>query len=458
MKSFMSRRLLLVLCLLSVLTFSVSTKNKKRRASTIKVVTVFNDNESTGAELGICREFPLSKIKERTREFERDGENWGHLYREVSPGRYAELRTMIIYDVHKKASGDPKAKTNFLKPVRSIIHSNKNAGKPFFSKKTSRTNMIFNGWDSILPSQFIYEDENKLYRGESVAKGILKQTDTETEPLNPSSLIDLKRFLMTRVTKHGHNGLAYLYMYTGEIKMNPENIDTSSGPAKIAIVQNLLQTHFADYYEMVREFPHLEVLKGKAHNLETIRNRHEQNMIGLVYTVPEKFIDREAGLIKFEIPVIIHTTVLPPKEFEDQQEVGVPKSAKIYANFLNSQKISDFQGRYVFDCLFSSSENPFIPVGSLEDSIHRRVIETRNVLNKKYQPMCLSLTLFFAGLGVLLFLHLICGTNKSNSVYKILEEGTEEDSSSEEFQFQSSKEPKKRASPKKPGKEKEKEE
>ena len=76
-----------------------------------------------------------------------------------------------------------------------------------------------------------------------------------------TKIAEVKRFQLTRNTNFGHNGLTYLYNYTGEVHVEKSNLqDIQKRGYKLAIVQSLFPTHFMDRYEMERDYPHVVTL------------------------------------------------------------------------------------------------------------------------------------------------------------------------------------------------------
>lgn len=222
---------------------------------------------------------------------------------------------------------------------------------------------------------------------------------------------------MHRVEKFGHKGLTYLYHYSGEIHI-PKDYVTRQGSLQfqIAITQSLLPTHFVDPYEMKREYPNIvillslpkSILPGKVHNIETIQGISEQNLIVIKAAVKSKDFTPSldainATVVKFDLPILIHSTVLPPQKELDFVEVGIPKNSKVYINFLKANVANHLRGRFSTDCLFDN----FVAVGSADENVHRKVFELRPTLNIQLQKVMSYLTAIFVVIGVLIFLKLI---------------------------------------------------
>lgn len=222
--------------------------------------------------------------------------------------------------------------------------------------------------------------------------------------------MEVKRFQFVRDTQSGRDGLSYLYHYMGEIHIPTDNlVNLSSGISpRIAMVQSLYSTHFVDRYEMDREYPELTILGGKIHNIETIKDKEEQNMFVLVKTLTPGDIEAaqrigNTTVIRFQIPILVHATVLRPQLDQDYVEVGIPKNAKVYINFLKPHLGQMLKGRFSTDCLFET----FVGVGMIDDNVHRRTLEVRHTLNLQTYRVCMFLTYAFLLMGILIFLKLI---------------------------------------------------
>ena len=363
-----------------------------------KYLTVYNEIESRGYEVGVCRDLGARAAANRLREFERDGEMYGHLLREVRPGVFREFRGLFIPDVNEKIPFiDKKTKTHFINPLRTIISSNNHAGKPFFRSKESRTTIKIEGWENGKPASFTFETEGKLFRGRSKAKGVLTIDDNKYVDLRKG--VDLKKFQMVRIDAPGLRGLTYEYRYTGEIHVPTQSLNRHVQP-KVTIIQSLLPTHFLDAYEMQRVFPFVDVMRGKVHNIETVLSRQEQNLFGVTVDVLDEHrsTQQNVTVIRFEVPVLVHSTVLRPSE-ENSLDTYIPKNAKIYVNFLSGVESE----LYATDCLMEG----WTCVGMADNNIHRQIVETRFTVNLKMKEVCLWTTLAFAFIGVAYFLKLI---------------------------------------------------
>ena len=120
-------------------------------------------------------------------------------------------------------------------------------------------------------------------------------------------------------------------------------------------------------------------------------------------------------VIEFEIPVLVHATVLPPQKDQDYVDVGIPKNAKLYVNFIKSSIGNHLRGRYSTDCLFHY-EN-FVGIGMIDDNVHRTLVEHRLVLNHKMYKVTTGLTIGFLVIGLLVFIKLLfmSGTSADHS-------------------------------------------
>ena len=148
---------------------------KSTTQTTFKFASMFTEIDHTGIELAICRDLSEKTIAQRTRIFESEGENWGH----VTLGR-RELRTWLMPDIGSAV--DSKGKINFIKSLRSIIQENKIAGTPFFRGDSGHTTLAFDGWETARPNRFVYEKDGNIYKGDTKQKGILRQRNlTQTQ-------------------------------------------------------------------------------------------------------------------------------------------------------------------------------------------------------------------------------------------------------------------------------------
>jgi hypothetical protein len=108
----------------------------------------------------------------------------------------------------------------------------------------------------------------------------------------------------------------------------------------------------------------------------------------------------DIAVIKFEVPILIHTTVLPAQQDQDTLEVGIPKNAKLYINFLKPNLALQLKGRFSTDCLFET----FAGVGLIDDNVHRKTVEVRHTLNMQMYKICIFLTYAFVFFGLMVFL------------------------------------------------------
>lgn len=161
------------------------------------------------------------------------------------------------------------------------------------------------------------------------------------------------------------------------------------------------------------------MLDGKVHNIETIHGKQEQNLVVLIADIPTKDLklvnlpDKSVYVISFEVPVLIHATVLPPQKEADTLEVGIPKNAKLYVNFIKPHVGQLLKGRFSTDCLFDG-EN-FVPVAMNDDNVDRRIVEHRLTLNFRMYKPCAILTISFVVVGLIIFLKIIFMPYSSSS-------------------------------------------
>jgi hypothetical protein len=106
-------------------------------------------------------------------------------------------------------------------------------------------------------------------------------------------------------------------------------------------------------------------MPGKIHNIETIQEKvDEQNLIIFsVKAVPSAKAPAGYALFNFSIPLLIHSTVLPPNS-AGTLETYIPMTAKLYINFLKvSESSAGLRGRYTSDCLLGDS---YVPISSMK--------------------------------------------------------------------------------------------
>ncbi len=148
------------------------------------------------------------------------------------------------------------------------------------------------------------------------------------------------------------------------------------------------------------------------HNIETIQNKLEQNLFSVVIDVDKSAItyapnNSSLAIIKFDVPILIHTTVLPPQKDADFIETGIPKNSKVYVNFLKTNASELLKGRFVTDCLFESVGNGFVSVGSIDDNVNKRVTEQRHTLNFAHYSFVMTMTAIFSVIGLVVYVKII---------------------------------------------------
>lgn len=153
-------------------------------------------------------------------------------------------------------------------------------------------------------------------------------------------------------------------------------------------------------------------VNGKVHNIETIQDKLEQNLFAVMVDVTkENIIDSphnsSISIIKFDIPVLIHSTVLPPQKDVDFIETGIPKNSKVYVNFLKPNASELLKGRFVTDSLFESLGNGFVSVGAVDDNVNKRIVEQRHTLNFAYYSFLTTMTAIFSLFGLVTFVKII---------------------------------------------------
>lgn len=158
---------------------------------------------------------------------------------------------------------------------------------------------------------------------------------------------------------------------------------------------------------MIQEF-----IEGKVHNIETIQNKREQNIYGVVYHLNHADIKPSADnpnlmVVRFTIPVLIHSTVLPPQKNADYVDTGIPQNAKVYINFLKANASQLLTGRFSSDCLFEGSSENFVAIGSMDDNVSNRILEQRITLNFAYYNVTTFLTAAFSVIGLLVYFKII---------------------------------------------------
>lgn len=161
------------------------------------------------------------------------------------------------------------------------------------------------------------------------------------------------------------------------------------------------------------------MLGGKIHNIETIKGKNEQNMAVFMIDLDESqatttTIDGvQTTIFHFDLPILVHATVLSPQKDADSIDVSIPKNAKLYVNFLKPQVSSSLRGRYNTDCLFEH-EN-FVGIGMIDDNVHRRIVEHRHTLNFKLYRICAALTVAFLVFGLIIFIKILFMADSGHS-------------------------------------------
>ena len=153
-------------------------------------------------------------------------------------------------------------------------------------------------------------------------------------------------------------------------------------------------------------------MSGKVHNIETIQDKLEQNLFAVMIDVVKQSIadsphNSSISIIKFDIPILIHSTVLPPQKEADFIETGIPKNSKVYVNFLKSNASELLKGRFVTDCLFESLGLGFVSVGAIDDNVNKRIVEQRHTLNFAYYSFLTTMTAIFSIFGLVTFAKII---------------------------------------------------
>ena len=101
----------------------------------------------------------------------------------------------------------------------------------------------------------VFERFGKLYgytiNGEAVSPILIG----DKHEIVPSKIATVSNLKVVRDTSKGHNGLNYLYIYSGEILVPVDNLISQQESFRVLLSQNLLHTHFVDPYEMKRDFP-----------------------------------------------------------------------------------------------------------------------------------------------------------------------------------------------------------
>lgn len=181
-----NKSLLLILGFL-LITHSAAKElgRKKRTQVSTKFITVYTEGGTQGVELAVCNEHNSTVLAKRRKLFEKFGEDWGHL----TFGN-KELRMYLLSD--SMATSDYKAKHNFIGALRSISNENRKRGTQFFSKDHGKLTFEISGWESKKPTNFVYETDGKLYRGEGKSRGILKQGNIGEKPyIKPHQVLSI---------------------------------------------------------------------------------------------------------------------------------------------------------------------------------------------------------------------------------------------------------------------------
>lgn len=107
----------------------------------------------------------------------------------------------------------------------------------------------------------------------------------------------------------------------------------------------------------------------------------EQNVV-FFHTSVSPSGSSPAGFKKFDfsVPLLIHTTVLPPNE-SGVADTYIPMAAKVYVNFIkDSELVGAVRGRYSSDCLLGEEYTPVSSLKSEKPDL-QPIRERRLVLN-----------------------------------------------------------------------------
>lgn len=146
-------------------------------------------------------------------------------------------------------------------------------------------------------------------------------------------------------------------------------------------------------------------MSGKIHNIETIQDKVREQNVVFFHTSVSPSASSPAGYKKFDfsVPLLIHTTVLPPND-SGIADTYLPMAAKVYVNFIKDSELARaVRGRYVSDCLLGEEYTPVSSLKSEKPNVHP-TREQRLVLNVRDTQT--NQTLLFAtvavGLGFIL--------------------------------------------------------
>ena len=211
-------------------------------------VTFYPKTEDINAEFGICTKYGQPELQTRHREFEYKGSNYGHAilgnteYQTwVVPKNPAETEDLRIQELFKNAYNNAMKHLNFPKlPTLS---------------EASVVTLTFADSEYKEAKSLVFERFGKLYgytiNGEAVSPILIG----DKHEIVPSKIATVSNLKVVRDTSKGHNGLNYLYIYSGEILVPVDNLISQQESFRVLLSQNLLHTHFVDPYEMKRDFP-----------------------------------------------------------------------------------------------------------------------------------------------------------------------------------------------------------
>lgn len=235
---------------LLILLVSLSHAQKSQLSSEqpTYTVTFYPKTEDITAEFGICAKYTASELQARLREFEYKGSNLGHA---VLVNR--EYQTWVV-SKNPAETQDLQVQELFKNAYNMALKYLDSPKLPTLSESNVVT-LTFADQEYKQAKSVTVERFGKLYgyniNGETVSPILI---DGKHE-LEPSKIASVSNFKVTRDTSRGHNGLTYLYIYSGEILVPEGNIVTQKESFRVLLAQNLLHTHFVDPYEMKRDFP-----------------------------------------------------------------------------------------------------------------------------------------------------------------------------------------------------------
>lgn len=237
--------LVLAICLASS---AIAQSARYSKDQAVYKVTFYPKTEDINAEFGICTKYGQPELQTRHREFEYKGSNYGHAilgnteYQTwVVPKNPAETEDLRIQELFKNAYNNAMKHLNFPKlPTLS---------------EASVVTLTFADSEYKEAKSLVFERFGKLYgytiNGEAVSPILIG----DKHEIVPSKIATVSNFKVVRDTSKGHNGLTYLYIYSGEILVPVDNLISQQESFRVLLSQNLLHTHFVDPYEMKRDFP-----------------------------------------------------------------------------------------------------------------------------------------------------------------------------------------------------------